>query len=141
MTPRLTRDNMELCLSTNVIIKNGLGELDYPPALKREALKSNIQCECLYFGANIRAKNEPYFITCSGSTYRSPDGQMKENILGIFQNKPQTNIASFHYNVPITVPQEKLEIKIVDLHGKQQDLTCMGVFRLQGPVSNKLLAI
>ena len=66
---------------------------------------------------------------------------MKDNILGMFQNKPLANIASFHYNVPITVPQEKLEIKIVDLHGKQQDLTCMGVFRLQGPVSNKLLAI
>ena len=59
----------------------------------------------------------------------------------MFQNKPETNIASFHYTVPITVPQEKLEIQIVDYHGKQQDLTCIGVFRMHGVVSNKHLAI
>ena len=145
MTPHLIAGlrstNMDLCLSTNLIIKRGLGELEYPQALKREALKSNIQCECLYLMENPKAKNEPYFITCSGSTYRTQDGTLKPNILGMFQNKKDANIVSFPYAVPITVPQEKLEVRIVDYHGKQQELSCMGVFRMHGPVGNKILAI
>ena len=132
---------MDLTVSANLIIKRGLGELEYPPALKREVLKSNIQCQYLYFSVNKSAKNEPYFLICSGSKYQAQDGRLKNNVLGMFQNKPETNIASFHYTVPITVPQEKLEIQIVDYHGKQQDLTCMGVFRMHGAVSNKHLAI
>ena len=137
----LRRTNMDLCISTSLIIKKGLGELEYPQALKREPLKSNIQCECLYLTDNAKAKNEPYFITCSASTYRTQDNGLKANILGMFQNKPQANIVSFTYSAPITVPQEKLEVRIVDYHGKQQDLTCIGVFRIHGSVANRLLAI
>ena len=141
LVPALRRANMNLCLSTNLVIKRGLGELEYPPALKSEALKSSIQCDSLYMGVNPKAKNEPYFLTCSGSTYWAKDGKIKNNILGMFMNKKKANVVSFSHGVPVTVPQEKLEVKIVDLTGKQQDLSCIGVFRIHGPVSNKLLAI
>ena len=132
---------MNLCLSTNLIFKKGLGELEYPPALKSEALKSTIQCEALYFATNPKAKNEPYFVTCSGSAYRTQDGEVKSNILGMFLNKKKANTVSFQNAVPITIPQVKMELKIVDFHGKQQDLSCIGVFRIHGPVSNKYLTI
>ena len=66
---------------------------------------------------------------------------LKPNILGMFLNKKDAHIVSFRHAVPITVPQEKLEVRIVDYHGNQQDLSCIGVFRMHGPVGNKLLAI
>ena len=132
---------MDLCLSAKVLIKKGQGYLEYPPALKSEPLKSHIQCESLYLPPNKDGGDEPYFIACSGSTYRSQDGTLKSNILGMFQNKKEANVVSFNHFAPITVPREKLEICIIDVHGKLQDLSCIGVFKIHGLINNKLLAL
>ena len=118
---------MNLSLSSKLVIINGHGQIDYPLALKREALKTTLQCECLFFSANPKAKNQPYFLICEASTYCTRDNTTQPNILGIFQNKPETHVATFSFPVPITAAQEKLDIKIVDYLGTQENLSCIGV--------------
>ena len=133
---------MELNLSVPLFILKGCGKIPFPSALKREPLKSQIGCESLYLGENERAVDEPCFIICSGSIYRSQDNEVKNNMLGMFVKKKTTNLVTFSETVPINRPQEILEVEIVDFHGKrQEDISCIGLFRIKGTVAQKLLAI
>ena len=67
---------------------------------------------------------------------------MKKNIVAMFQHNPVGELVSMSYPaVPITMPQEKLAMEIVNYHGKVQDVSCLAVFQIQGKVANKMLAI
>ena len=42
---------------------------------------------------------------------------------------------------PITTPQDRLKIEIVDSEGELQDISALATFDIAGCVSNKLLTI
>ena len=133
---------MNLNTSTMVSIANGVGELEFPHALKRDLLMSTIQCQSLYIDANPAAKNEGFFIVCDCSYYITQNGMAKKNILAMFQNKKSVNIVYFPtHRVPITTPQDRLKIEIVNGAGDCQKGSALAVFDIDGCVSNKLLAI
>ena len=132
---------MNLNLSVSLLIKRGLGELQFPEVFKSDPLQASICCHTLYFHENEKAKNEPLFVICSGSFYYTRDHVLKPNILGLFQNKPHTNIVTFSGKHPITSSQETLEIEIVDYQNKRQEISCFAIFHLEGSVRNKLLTI
>ena len=132
---------MNLSVSVPLLIKNGIGELHYPEVFKRAPLQTHISCDSMYFNPNSNAKNEPCFVICSGSFYYDHNHDQKSNILGMFQNKPLTNIVTFSKTFPITSAQETLEIEIVDFYFKRQKISCLAVFHLEGAVKNKLLTI
>ena len=133
---------MELNISIPVNIVKGFGELEFPKALKREPLLSTIQCQNLFFGSNSAAKNEPFMLICSGSQYWTQNQKMKNNVLAMFQNSKNPNTISFDYHpLPITSPQDKLVLEIVDFHGIRQNVSCLGTFHMTGKVANKLFAI
>ena len=133
---------MNLNTSTMVSIKNGVGELEFPHALKRDLLTSTIHCQSLYINANPTAKNEGLFIVCDCSYYITQNGTTKKNILAMFQNKKAANIVYFsNHRVPITTPQDRLKIEVVDAEGVCQKVSALATFDIAGSVSNKLLAI
>ena len=133
---------MDVKLSVPLLIVKGSGIIDLPPVLKRDPLKSTITCDSLYFNNNPSARNEPYFVVCSGSWYYNHKHEPKKNILGMFQNKATANIVSFNFPAPLTRLQENLEIEIIDLNGKRvENVSCMAVCHIHGQVSNRLLAI
>ena len=132
---------MNLNVSVPLLIKDGIGELQYPEVFKSAPLQTHISCDSMYFTANENAKDEPCFIICSGSFYYTRDHQLKPNILGMFQNKTATNIANFSCSFPITSAQETLEIEIVDFFYKRQKISCFALFHIEGAVKNKLLTI
>ena len=132
---------MNLNTSTAVTIQNGVGELEFPKALKRD-LMSTIYCQSLYFNGNTSASNEGLFVVCDGSYYITRNGVAKKNILAMFQNKTATNIIHFSdHRLPINVPQDRLTIEIVDHKGVRQQISAQAVFDIAGRVSDKLLAI
>ena len=57
---------MNINTSTAVTIQNGVGELEFPKALKRDLLMSTIYCQSLYFNGNTSASNEGLFVVCDG---------------------------------------------------------------------------
>ena len=66
----------------------------------------------------------------------------KKNILAMFQNKKSVNIVYFPtHRVPITTPQDRLKIEVVNAEGDCQKVSALAVFGIDGCVSNKLLAI
>ena len=133
---------MELNVSVSLQVLKGVGWLEFPEALKREPLQSQIHCSSLYFLSNTEAKGEPLFVVCSGSLYYTHNHEMKNNILAMFQHRPTSHLLSIAYPaVPITMSQDKLAIEIVNYHGLRQNVSCLGVFQIQGKVANKLLAI
>ena len=133
---------MNLNTSTAVAIQNGVGELEFPKALKRDLLISTIYCQSLYFNGNTSASNEGLFVVCDGSYYITRNGVAKKNILAMFQNKATTNIVHFSdHRLPINVPQDRLTIEIVDHKGVRQQISAQAVFDIAGRVSDKLLAI
>ena len=71
---------MNLNTSTMVSIANGVGELEFPHALKRDLLMSTIQCQSLYIDANSTAKNEGLFIVCDCSYYLTQNGMANNKI-------------------------------------------------------------
>ena len=95
---------MELNLSVPLFILKGCGKMPFPSALKREPLKSQIGCESLYLGKNERAIDEPCFIICSGSIYRSQDNEVKNNMLGMFVKKKTTNLVTFSLDFSFSAP-------------------------------------
>ena len=133
---------MNLNTTTAVTIQNGVGELEFPQALKRDLLMSTIYCQSLYFSDNSSATNEGLFIICDGSYYITHNGVAKTNILAMFQNKTNANIIHFSdHRLPITVPQDRLKIEIVDCKGVTQKVSALAVFDIAGCVSNKLLVM
>ena len=132
---------MHLNVSLPLFIKNGVGSLKFPEAFKRAPLQVYIGCDSAYFSLNTSARNEPCFITCSGSFYHTHNHEVKPNILGMFQNKRTANLVNFSKKFPITSAQETLELEIVDFHYNRQNISCLAVFELEGLVRNKLLTI
>ena len=133
---------MDLNVSASLQILKGIGWLEFPEALKRQPLQTQIGCTSLYFVNNREAKKEPLFLVCSGSMYYTHNHAMKNNIVAMFQHKPKSHLMSSTYPaVPITMPQDKLAIEIVDYHGKRQNVSCLAVFQIHGKVANKMLAI
>ena len=133
---------MNLNTSTMVSIANGIGELEFPHALKRDLLTSTIHCQSLHINANPAAKNEGLFIVCDGSYYITQNGVPKKNILAMFQNKKAVNMVYFpNHRMPITTPQDRLKIEVVDAEGVCQKVSALATFDIAGYVSNKLLAI
>ena len=131
---------MDLTDTSKLVIAKGHAILPFPPVLKREALSATILCQSLAFMDNEEALNEPFFVVCSGSTYYTNNCQTKRNVMGMFQNKKLPNIVNFAHPVPLTHPQESLEIEYVDYHDKRQNLDALAIFVIHGKVSNNLLA-
>ena len=57
----------------------------------------------------------------------------------MFQNKKLANVITFGHWIPLTSPQENLEIEIVDFYDKRKSVSAVGVFAIQGQVQNNLL--
>ena len=131
---------MDFKVTSKLLIVKGHAQLPFPPVLKRGALNAHIQCHSLWFNENLNAGDEPFFVVCSGSTSFTQNNQIVRNVLGMFQNKKLSNIATFDFAIPLTTPQENLEIEIVDFHDKRQDLGAVAVFIFEGKVGNNLLA-
>lgn len=130
---------MDLRVTSKLLIVDGHALLPFPPVLKRDALKATIQCHSLCFEKNAKALNEPFFLICSSSTHRAPNNSIINNVLGMFQNEVEANRVTFDHSVPLTYPQDHMEIEIVDYHGKRQAVGAMGVFTIAGKISNSLL--
>ena len=133
---------MNLNIATSVTIQDGVGEFDFPQALKRDLLTSTIYCQSLYLKANTSADNEGLFFVCDGSYYITRNGGVEKNVLAMFQNKPATNTINFYdHKLPITSPQDKLRVEIVDCQGVTQKVSGLAVVGISGRVVNKPLAI
>ena len=131
---------MDLTVTSKLLINNGHALLPFPPVLKQEALEASLLCQSICFMANEEALDEPFFLVCSGSTHCTRNNKTKKNVLGMFQNSKKAHIVNFAHPVPLTYPQENLEIEIVDYKDKRQLLAATAVFSIQGKVSNTLLA-
>ena len=67
-------------------------------------------------------------------------GHVLANVLGMFLHRAKT--VYFQDNKhPITTPQDRLKIEIVDSEGELQDISALATFDIAGCVSNKLLTI
>ena len=130
--------NASICLE----IEDGIGEINFPDALKRDALASTICCHSLYLKKNFSAANEAFFITSNCSYHLSKNQVMKANILAMFENKRRGDFISFNnLKVPITLPQETLQFKIVNCYGTQIYVSALALMEIAGVVANKILAI
>ena len=69
---------MNLNTSILVIIKNGVGELQFPQALKRDLLMSTISCKSLFIEVNESATNKGFLIVCDASFYIDQNGVVKK---------------------------------------------------------------
>ena len=106
---------MELNVTVPLQILKGIGWLEFPEALKREPLNTQIRCMSLYFVKNDQAKREPLFVVCSGSFYYTHNHELKNNIVAMFQHLPVTHLMSSTYPaVPITMTQDKLVKSAMD---------------------------
>ena len=65
------------------------------------------------------------------------------NILAMFQNKCRAHVVPLlALEIPITSPQQKIKIKIVDFEGDLCDnINCFAVFLVKGIIENRMLAI
>ena len=133
---------MNLITSTPVYRMEGLGEIEFPKALKRDLLTSTIHCQSLYFTESYEAINEGYYVVWDCSYYLTQNGTVRKNVLALFQNRPAANVVHFYDNkVPLVSPQEKMNIEIIDYHGDRQDVSALAVIGIYGKVGNKLLTI
>ena len=131
---------MNLNVSTAVSIQEGVGEIRFPPALKTDLLKATIYCQSLYFTS--KGGLHAFFVVCDGSYHITQNGEVKKNVLAMFQNKPGTNVIQFSdHKLPITSPQERLKVEIVDYDGVRQKMSGYATIGISGQVANKLLAI
>ena len=90
--------------------------MQFPEALKREPLQTQIRCFSICLKLNKKANNHPIFIVCTGSYYMNKSQQMKPNILGMLTYTP----AGGHFTpnpMPITLPQEIFDIEVIDIRG------------------------
>ena len=133
---------MNLNTSILAVIKNGVGYLEFPKALKRDLFMSTISCQSLFLETNESATNKGFLIVCDASFYIVQNGVVKKNILGMFQHRTKVKTIYFHgHTLPITTPQDRLQIEIVDSEGALQNVSALATFDITGCVSNKLLAI
>ena len=108
----------------------------------RVGTPDSLHIDCLYLPNNSTANDEGLFLVCSASFYRDKNQNMKKNILGMFLNTPTPSVARFgDFWLPLTLPQETIQIECVDFHGERQDVSSLGVVHIRGTVTNKLLAI
>ena len=133
---------MDLNISLPVLLVKGIGELDFPKALKRDLFTTTISCQSVYLNSSETARNESLFIVCKASTYIHQNSVVKDNVLANFMNILTPNLVNF-YHKPVLVnnPQDRLRIEIVDYHFERQKVSALAVFELTGKVSNKLLAV
>ena len=68
---------MNLNTSILVVIKNGVGYLEFPKALKRDLFMSTISCQSLFIEAKESATNKGFLIVCDASFYIDQNGVMK----------------------------------------------------------------
>lgn len=133
---------MNMNTSTLVVIKNGVGELRFPQALKRDLFTSTINCQSLFFDTNESPTNKGLFIVSDASFYIDQNGIQTRNVLGMFLHRAKAKTVYFRDNkLPITTPQDRLKIEIVDSEGDLQDISALATFDIAGCVSNKLLTI
>ena len=133
---------MELAVALPLHLKEGLAEITFPEALKRDLGKSTLRIDCLWLPLNMQAHSEGFFLVCSASFYRDKNQELKKNILGLFKNTQEPSMTKFsEYSAPLTLPQETIQIECVNFHGKRQNVSALGVVHIRGSVSDKLLAI
>ena len=121
---------------------SSVGILEFPKALKRDLFMSTISCQSFFIEANESATNKGFLIVCDASFYIDQNGVVKKNILGMFQHRTKVKTIYFHgHKLPITTPQDRLQIEIVDSEGVLQNVSALATFDIAGCVSNKLLAI
>ena len=133
---------MELKTSEVVKIQGGTGILQFPEALKREPLRTQIRCISICLKPDKTADNGPIFIVCTGSYYMNKSRQMKRNVLGMLTHTPSGGLTHFTNNpMPITLPQESFDIEVIDIKGSRKNVDATVVFEIQGFVSNRNLAI
>ena len=133
---------MELKTSEVVKIQGGTGIIQFPEALKREPLRTQIRCISICLKPDKQANNHPIFIVCTGSYYMNKSRQMKRNILGMLTHTPSGGLTHFTHNpMPITLPQESFDIEVIDIRGTRKNVDAAVVFEIQGFVNNRNLAI
>ena len=133
---------MGLVTSFDLSCSEVVGELEFPHALKRDLFTSTISCQSLFIEANDAAINKGFLIVCEASFYISQNGVMKENVLGMFQHRTKVKTIYFYGTMlPITSPQDQIQVKIVDSEGTVQNVLALATFDIAGCVSNRLLAI
>ena len=76
-------------------ILRGVGELEFPQALKRDLLMSSIYCQSLYLSENSSATDEGLLLVCNGSYYITQNGMAKQNVLALFHNQAKSHITHF----------------------------------------------
>ena len=69
---------MNLNTSILVTIKDSVGELEFPHALKRDLFTLTISCQSLFIESNEAATNKGFLIVCDASFYISQNGVMKK---------------------------------------------------------------
>ena len=134
---------MLLNISTPVKIDKGLGYFDFPDALKRESLHTYIGCQSLFHQANKTASDRALLIVCSGSFYLNKTRQMTNNVLAMFQDSKTSKLVQFNRveKIRVNLPQEVLQIQIVDIDGNVQNINGLAVVDICGKVSDRLAAI
>ena len=134
---------MQLKTSMCVKIVKGLGLIDFPDALKSEPLASFLRCSSLHLESNSSADNEVLFIVSSGSYHVTKNHERKSNILCMFKNTSSGGLINYNCEtkVPITIPQDVMNVEIVNSDGLRKNVSALGVFEIQGTVKNKFLSI
>ena len=79
---------MELKTSEVVKVQEGIGSVQFPEALKREPLQTQIRCNRICLKHDKQANNKPTFIVCTVSYYMNKSQQKKQNKLGMFRDHP-----------------------------------------------------
>ena len=135
--------DMQLKTTTCVKIVKGLGLIDFPDALKSEPLASFLRCSSLHLESNSSADNEALFIVSSGSYHVTKNHERKKNILCMFKNTSTGGLINYNCEtkIPITIPQDVINVEIVNSDGLRKNVSALGVFEIQGTVKNKFLSI
>ena len=133
---------MELAVALPLHLKEGLAEITFPEALKRDPLQIYTPFDCLWLPRNMQAHSEGFFLVCSASIYRDKNLELKKNTLGLFKSTQKPSLTKFReYSAPLTLPQETIQNECVNFHGKCQNVSALGVVHIRVSISNKLLAI
>ena len=69
---------MNLNTSILVVIKNGVGILEFPKALKRDLFMSTISCQSPFIEADESATNKGFLIVRDPSLYIDQNGVVKK---------------------------------------------------------------
>ena len=120
-------------------IAEGVGQLQFPPAFKKDPLHSNIQCKSLCFLESEEVFDEPLFVVCNASLYYTQDREVNWNVMGMYKPKWwAAQMVTFDHMVPITIPKETITVEIVNFDGKRQNVSATGLFCFEGIINNQL---